>query len=52
MSHLVCNNDTMHEKCRILRLEITVFRVMGLCAVTGGYRDFGHDILHPSSEGL
>jgi hypothetical protein len=49
---LFYNSDTMHWKFRIIRFEITVFRVMGLCSLTGGYRGFGQDILPPSSDCL
>jgi len=32
---VLCNSDTMHEKCIILRFEIVVFAVMVLCNING-----------------
>ena len=48
----VINSDTVYGECRILRFKIIVFRVRGPCNHFGGYRDFIHDILPPSSDGL
>ena len=42
----------MHEKCVILRFEIVVFSVIGLCNVNGQHRWFGLDLLLPSTDGL
>ena len=46
------NSDTMNGKCRILTFKITVFQVMGLCNLPGGYRIFSQDVLFPSFNGL
>jgi hypothetical protein len=43
-----CNTDTMHRECRMLRFKIMVFRVMGSCCRTGGYRGVGEDRLPPT----
>jgi len=42
----------MHEKCIILRFEIVVFSVTGPCNLNGHCRQFGLNLLLPSSDGL
>jgi hypothetical protein len=42
----------MHGKCKILRFIIIDFWVMGLCNLTGGYWDFGQNIVCLFSDGL
>jgi len=37
-SSFVINRDTMHVKCRILRLKNMVFSVTGTCNLTGRYQ--------------
>jgi hypothetical protein len=43
----------MHGKCKIIRLKIIVFWVIGPYSLTGGYYEvYSQDILPPSSDGL
>jgi hypothetical protein len=46
------SSDIMHGKFRILTFKITVFQVMGLYNLIGGYRIFSQDVLFPSFNGL
>jgi hypothetical protein len=47
---LVCNRDTMHGKCRLLRFKIIIIQVMGPCNLIGEYHGFGQNMLPPSSN--
>jgi hypothetical protein len=42
----------MHEKYITLRTEIVVFPVMGPYNINGEHRQFGLELLPPSSDGL
>jgi hypothetical protein len=52
VSEPVIDSDTIHGKCRILRLKMILFQVSGPCNLIGGYEGFSQDVLPPSSDGL